>query len=154
MYDLSEILLRNFSRWRCFQVGARCGFRDFVIETDDLSGGRDLDAKFFLLLRYKPAMRPAPEAHRPAREPGHALQTLRALQIHFGGVVVVEHRDVPVALHRDSPVSEKLQGNRRGVVAVDAKVDGRFRKGLPEILRPDEERCRCHQGGDCDDLAI
>jgi len=88
-------------------------------------------------------MRPAPDPDW-AGWPGqlvHLLQALRPFQKEFRYLVVGEDGGVTIAISLDScAVREEFLGDLLGFRAIDAKVDGCFGEGSPEIFEGNRER--------------
>ncbi len=134
LHHLVQELLRDGASGGWIEVGAGCGFGDLVPEAHHLARRRHVHAEFLLLLRPEPAVGPSPEPQRATRQGVHALQALRALQIDFGLVVIIENCRVPVTLHVNAAFGEELRGDGQGTIPIHPKLDGRLGERSPEIL--------------------
>src|SRR5206468_10260334 len=97
-------------------------------ERGDFTTCRHLDAKFLLLKRLEPAVRPAPEAQVASHKGVGLFQYQLAFQEDFRLIVVSKHRGMPVARGRESLRAQKCFGERQRGITGHPEVDRSFRK--------------------------
>ena len=97
-----------------------------VAESHHLPRGCDGNREFLLLLVLESSVRPAPEAHGPPGDFGHALEAERPLHENLRRVVVAKHRNVAVIRHVYFLTFKKTLCDGERLIPIYPEVDGGF----------------------------